>query len=322
MRYVLFVAADGLDALEGEAVRREAPYANAMRIVCARPGALAPESADPIPDGDPAEVARALDDLPRPSLVIVVGNTPLSFWAAAWAANKAIPVMHHHAGLRSGDYGSDKMGIASDAVADLLSFMDRRDQMHTQMFSPKAERVVGWPSLEVWKRHAASQIDAGSGSSGCLAIYGRVTPDQYGWATRLLDACRHACERFVVYASREFRDTIVKVQVPLPAGFRLKSFDDPAELARDVVQCRMFVTDDERLQAISAVTGRYTVVVRPLSIRWLAGQSGFVRTVDFRDPKATQMIRLFWESIPGTPFDSDTPPPASQAMCDWLKSYF
>lgn len=327
MRYVLFVASDGLDALEGDAVLRKAPHSKSIRVVCASPDGLTPDSAEPLQASNPAEAHQSLSDLPRPSLVVVVGNTPLALWASMWAACEGIPVMHHQAGLRScaGLPETDvanRLGTALDATADLLSFIDRRDQKKTAHFSPSATRVVGWPSIEAWSRRLPS-AGVGAGTSGCLALLGPMSPDQHGRVAKIIDACMLACRRFLVYASPQFRDMIVKVGVPLPDGFELRVPDDPDEMAKGVAKCRMLVTNDERLQALSAASGCHTVLVGlPPTIRWLTDQgSQYVVHVDMAAPSAAKVIGRFWESLPDLPFSTAVVPDASGSMAAWMRPF-
>lgn len=317
MRYVLFVAADGLDALEGEAILRKAPHSRSFRIVCADMW-LAPESAEAIFASTPPEAWEALDSLPRPSLVVVVGNTPLALWASMWGLHRSVPVMHHHAGLRGRDPDSDKVGVAIDATADLLSFIASRDQRRAS-FSLGAARVIGWPSMEVWAR--AIPPDAESGASGCLALLGRVSPNQYGRVAKIIDACMHACRRFSVYASEDFRDMIVKVGVPLPDGFEMRVPSAAAELATAAAKCRMLVTNDERLQALAAATGRHVALVgsHGPSIRWLVEQ-GHAKHIEMSSPRAAADLADFWTSIPGESA-TPVPPDASSAMVDWVRPF-
>ncbi len=328
MRYVLFVASDGLDALEGDAVLRKAPHSKSIRVVCASPDSLTPDSAEPMQASSPAEAHQSLSDLPRPSLVVVVGNTRLALWASMWAACAGIPVMHHHAGLRScaGTPETDsanRLGTAMDATSDLLSFIDRRDQRKTTPFSPSATRVIGWPSIESWSRRLPSSAEVGAGASGCLALLGHMSPDQHGRILKVIDACMLACRRFRVYASPQFRDMIVKVGVPLPDGFELRVPDDPDELAEGVAKCRMLVTNDERLQALSAASGCHTVLVgHPPTIRWLTDQGDkYSIHVDMGAATAAREIGRFWESIPNLPFSTAVVPNASDSMVAWMRPF-
>lgn len=328
MRYVLFVASDGLDALEGDAVLRKAPHSKSIRVVCASLDGLAPESAESIQASNPAEAHQSLSDLPRPSLVVVVGNTPLALWASMWAACVGIPVMHHQAGLRScaglsETEPANRFGTALDATSDLLSFIDSRDQLKTAHFSPMATRVTGWPSIEAWSRRLPSRSEVGAGASGCLVLLGPMSPDQHGRVTKIIDACMLACRRFRVYASSQFRDMIVKVGVPLPNGFELRVPDGPDEVADGVAKCRMLVTNDERLQALSAASGCHTVLVgHPPTIRWLTDQgSKYVVHVDMASPTAARTIGKFWESLPDLPFSTAVVPDASASMAAWMQPF-
>lgn len=328
MRYVLFVASDGLDALEGDAVLRKAPHSKSIRIVCASPDGLTPDSAEPIQASTPAEAQQSLSDLPRPSMVVVVGNTPLALWASMWAACGGIPVMHHQAGLRSNagvpeTNSANRLGTALDATADMLSFIDRRDQKKTAHFASSATRVIGWPSIEAWSRRLPSRSEVGAGASGCLVLLGPMSPDQHGRVTKIIDACMLACRRFKVYASSQFRDMIVKVGVPLPSGFELRVPDDPEELADGVAKCRMLVTNDERLQALSAASGCHTVLVgQSPTIRWLTDQgTKYAIHVDMATPSAAGSIGQFWESLPDLPFSTAVVPDASSSMAAWMRPF-
>jgi len=321
MRYVLFVANDGLDAVEGASILRRAPHARAFRVVCANPDGLTPDCADSIAAATPSAAMGALESLPRPTLVMTVGNTPLALWASMWAAHNGIPTMHHHAGLRGSSLASDRIGIALDATSDLLSFIARRDQQHAG-FSSATTRVVGWPSMEAWAASLPSAIGIEPGSSGCLVLLGPASANQYGRIAKVIDACMHACRRFTVYASREFRDTIVRVGVPLPDGFELHVPNGMEEVAEGVAKCKMLVANDERLQALSAVAGCPVVLVdeKP-SIRWLAGQGDYVRHVDMSEPPAATLVQRFWECLPDEPFRLAGVPKASTAVMEWIKPF-
>jgi len=328
VRYVLFVASDGLDALEGDAILRKAPHSKSIRIVCASSDGLTPDSAEPMSASTPAEAQRSLDEMPRPSMVVVVGNTPLALWASMWAARDGIPVMHHQAGLRSSAgepeaISANKFGTALDATADMLSFIDSRDQKKTAHFAASGRRVIGWPSIEAWSRRLPSRSEVGAGASGCLVLLGPMSPDQHGRVTKIIDACMLACRRFKVYASSQFRDMVVKVGVPLPSGFELRVPDDPEELADAVAKCRMLVTNDERLQALSAASGCHTVLVGPSpTIRWLMDQgSKYTIHVDMAAPSAAKAVGQFWESLPDLPFSTAVVPNASSSMAAWMRPF-
>jgi len=324
VRYALFVAADALDSLDGGAIAQSAPHSEAIRVVCAESDVSGPHKTNTIAASTPAEAWESLETLPRPSLVITIGNTPLAAWTSMWSAHRGVPTMHHHAGLRSPgglDRASDKMGTALDATADLLSLISRRDHGNVARFSPSF-RIVGWPSIEAWVRLLPPALEVESGESGCLALLGHISPNKYGWIVKLLDCCRHVCKRFVVYASRDFRDTIVKVGVPLPDGFSLRVFSNLSELADGVAQCRMLVTNDERLQALSAAAGTHTVLVGGSpSIRWLIDQGDYVRHLDVSDPETAIKMLAYWESFPDRGFHTDVVPDASIAMVEWIRSY-
>ncbi len=327
MRHVLFIASDGLDALEGDAVLQKAPHSKSIRVVCASPDGLTPDSAEPICASNPAEAHQALNGLPRPSMVVVVGNTPLALWASLWASSEGIPVMHHHAGLRSSaglpeTNFANRLGMALDATADLLSFIDSRDQKKTMHFAASATKVVGWPSIEAWSRRLPSS-EIGTGVSGCLALLGSMSSDQYGRVAKIMDACMLACRRFRVYASPQFRDMIVKVGVPLPDGFELRVPDNPDELAEGVAKCRMLVTNDERLQSLSAASGCHTVLVgQPPTIRWLTDQGNkYAIHVDMGASIAAATICRFWESLPDLPFSTAVVPDASGTMAAWMRPF-
>lgn len=325
VRYVLFVATDALDALDGGAIAQSAPHSEAVRVVCAEPDASGPYKIDAIAASTPAEAWESLEALPRPSLAITVGNTPLAAWASMWAAHRGVPTMHHHAGIRSPggiDRASDKIGTALDATADLLSLIARRDHGNVARFSPSF-RIVGWPSIEAWVRLLPSAMKVEPGESGCLALLGHISPNEYGWIAKLFGCCRHVCRRFEVYASRDFRETIVKVGVPLPEGFSLRIFSDLSELADGVAKCRMLVTNDERLQALSAAAGTHTVLVgAPPSIRWLIDQGDYVRHLSILDSAAAAKMLAYWESLPNRNFHTDAVPDASSAVAEWVRSDF
>jgi len=322
MRHVLFIASDGLDAVEGAAIMRRAPHSKAFRVVCARQDGLVPADMEPIDASTPAAAMSALDSLPKPTLVVSVGNTPLALWASMWAVHHGIPTMHHHAGLRGSDLASDRIGTAIDATSDLLSFMARQDQ-RCAAFSSGTARIVGWPSMEAWSGCLPSTLRAEQGESGCLALLGPASPSQYGRIAKIVDACMHACRRFTVYASKEFRDTIVKVNVPLPDGFELRVPAGAAELAEGVAKSRMLVTNDERLQALSAVAGCPIALVggKP-SIRWLIRQGPeYAVHVDMSDHSAAGAIRRFWDSLPPEPFRVAPTPASASAVVEWVRPF-
>ena len=318
-KHILFVASDGLDALEGDALLRRAPHSKSVRVVCAERDAFMPDTAAEIRADTPAVAWDSLESLPRPSLLVAVGNTPVALWASMWAAHRGVPVMHHHAGLRGGGLAPDKAGAALDATADLLSFVARRDQGPARL-SQAAARVVGWPALESWARLLPSPGEVESGLSGCLVLLGRATHNEYGRVTKILDACMHACRRFLVYASEDFRSTIVKVGVPLPDGFELRVPSGAEEVARGVAGCRMLVANDERLQALSVAAKRYAVLVGPEPrIKWPAEQ-GCARWIDMAAPSAAAGMVESWGRA-GEPFDIAWGRSPAAEMMDWLRPF-
>ena len=325
MRYVLLVAADGLDALDGEAICRHAPHSKAIRVICANmTDSLIPGQEVEAVYADSAPLFwEAMDGLPCPSLVIAIANSPIAVWAQLWAGEHSVPTLHHHAGTRSlngADLLRDRRGIALDATADLLSFVDRSAQRHTKSFQPAATRVVGWPSLEYWFR-TTRNMDGGM-TGGCLVLTGPLPRDRYGLVNKTLDACRHSCRQFTVHAGPAFRDMIVRTGMPLPDGFVLKPLSDAEGLAASVAKCRMFVTNDDRLQALSMVLGKPTALIG-LSQGMHCPQSDEVRHIDIRASDAARKIHDLWEAVPELRFDPLEAPPAGGAViCEWLKPYF
>lgn len=325
MRHVLLVASDGLDALEGEAICRHAPHSKAIRVICANmTDSLAPgqEVEAVYADSSPL-LWEALDGSPLPSLVITISNSPIAVWAQLWAGEHSVPTLHHHAGTRSLNgvgYLRDRRGIALDAIADLLSFIDRSAQRHTRSFQPAATRVVGWPSMEYWFRITRNMNRETAG--GCLVLTGPLHQAQYGLVNKILDACRHSCRQFTIHAGTAFRDMIVRTGLPLPDGFVLKPLSDAAGLAASVAGCRMLVTNDDRLQALSVVLGKPTAIIGLLpEIRSL--QASAVRHIDIRAGDAARRIHDLWEEAPKLSFDPLEPAMnGGAAMCEWLKPYF
>lgn len=325
MRYVLLVAADGLDALEGEAICRHAPHSKAICVVCANmTDSLVPgQEVEAVYADSPPSLWEALDGLPRPSLVITIANSPIAVWTQLWAGERSVPTLHHHAGTRSlngTDCPRDRRGIALDATADLLSFVDRAAQQHAKSFQPAATRVVGWPSLEYWFRKIRN-MDGGM-VGGCLVLTGPLPQDRYGLVNRTLDACRHSCRQFTIHAGPAFRDMIVKTGMPLPDGFVLKLLSDAEGLAASVAKCRMLVTNDDRLRALSVVLGKPTALIG-LSPEMRGPQADAVRHIDIMAPDAARRIHDLWEEVPELRFDPlEVTPSGGAAICEWLKPYF